>query len=111
MFEKKYLQFDSDIVNNSKLCIETLVRVGQSIGHSPSVKEYKREHIEFDKQPQTFKLNLIRAITGGDVSDPAKIDSWESQNLQITADDMDDLINDPELADYLTDEEGLIDSQ
>lgn len=111
LFEKKYLQFDSDIVNNSKLCIETLVRVGQSIGHSPSVKEYKREHIEFDKQPQTFKLNLIRAITGGDVSDPAKIDSWESQNLQITADDMDDLINDPELADYLTDEEGLIDSQ
>lgn len=69
LFEKKYLQFDSDLVENSKLCIETLVRVGQSIGHAPEAKEYKREHIDFDKQPQLFKLNLIRAITGGDISD------------------------------------------
>lgn len=99
LFEKKHLQFDSDIVENSKLCIETLVRVGQSIGHAPEAKEYKREHIDFDKQPQLFKLNLIRAITGGDISDTANVDSWESQNLRISPKDMDDWINDAELQD------------
>lgn len=99
LFEKNYLQFDSDLVENSKLCIETLVRVGQSIGHSPKAKEYTREHIDFDTQPQLFKLNLIRAITGGDISDATNVDSWESQNLRISAQDMDDLVNDAELQD------------
>lgn len=101
LFEKKRVQFDSDIVENSKLCIETLVRVGQSIGHAPETKEYKREHIDFDKQPQEFKLNLIRAITGGDLSDPTNVDSWESQKLRISDEDMDDLVKDADQDDSL----------
>lgn len=122
LFEKKVFQFDSDLVNNSLLCIETLVRVGQSIGHSPEVAEFERQHIEFSEQPKDFRLKLIRAITGGDLNDTDKIGSWESNNIKITQEDVEELIGadallDDDPADELvaeledTDEEGLIRSE
>lgn len=80
LFEKDRFHFDSDLVDNSKLCIETLIRVGQSIGHKPDVPEFKREYIDFSKQPKGFKLSLIRAITGGDLED---VDTWESKNIKL----------------------------
>lgn len=116
LFEKSKFKFDSDLVDNSKLCVETLVRVGQSIGHTPDVEEYKREHIEFSEQPKDFKLNLIRAITGGDLSNDAELDSWESKNLKISAEDA-EFVKELQEEDYdldaelgASDEEGLIES-
>lgn len=114
LFETSKFAFDSDLVDNSKLCVETLVRVGQSVGHTPDVAEYKREHIDFSKQPKDFKLNLIRAITGGDIGNAAELDSWESKNLRISSDDVefvkeDDYDVEAELAG--SDEEGLIESE
>jgi phosphatidylserine decarboxylase len=35
LFEKDRIQFDTDLVENSKTCLETLVRVGNSLGCVP----------------------------------------------------------------------------
>lgn len=92
LFEKSKFQFDSDLINNSSSCIESLVRVGQSIGHSPAVPEFKRSHIDFEAQSKEFKLNLIRVITGGDLNDTGDISNWESHNIKLTSDDIENLI-------------------
>lgn len=93
LFEKKRFTFDGDLVENSKMCVETLIRVGQSIGHSPEIDEYKRDYIDFEKQSKDFKLNLIRVLTGGDL-DTHELSNWESTNLKITEDDLNDLAQD-----------------
>ncbi|SPN99555.1 related to phosphatidylserine decarboxylase [Cephalotrichum gorgonifer] len=41
LFEEGKMKFDDDLVNNSNMALETLVRVGMSIGHSPSEPQYK----------------------------------------------------------------------
>lgn len=93
LFEKKHFKFDGDLIENSKMCVETLIRVGQSIGHSPDVDEYTRDHIDFEKQSKDFKLNLIRVLTGGDL-DTTELSNWESMNLKITQDDLNELAQD-----------------
>lgn len=35
------MRFDSDLVDNSKDALETLIQVGMSIGHSPHVQQHK----------------------------------------------------------------------
>lgn len=112
LFENSKFTFDHDLVDNSSLCVETLVRVGQSIGHSPDIEEHKRERIDFSKQPQDIKLNIIRAITGGDLKNIEELGSWESQNIKITDEDMRQLMEeDDDLEGDIgsSDEEGSLD--
>lgn len=91
LFDKSRFQFDSDLIDNSKECVETLIRVGQSIGHSPDVEQFKREHVDFSKQPKSVKLSLIRAITGGDLED---LDTWESKNIKNRHRELAELLGD-----------------
>lgn len=116
LFDKSRFQFDSDLLDNSKECVETLIRVGQSIGHGPNVEEFKREHVEFSTQPKGFKLSLIRAITGGDLED---LDTWESKNIKLRQKELSGMMDD-ELTDNESDlydelrssqDEGLFDSE
>lgn len=65
LFEQQVFRFDSDLVQNSKESIETLVRVGMSLGHSPKVQQFQRVYHDFDKQTEENKLKIIRTITGG----------------------------------------------
>lgn len=83
LFAKARFAFDSDIVDNSAACIETLVRVGQSVGHSPQIAQCLVDHIDFDRQLQDFKLNLIRVLTGGDLSTARELSNWEATKLQF----------------------------
>ncbi|CAH2353915.1 phosphatidylserine decarboxylase proenzyme 2 [[Candida] railenensis] len=87
LFQSKYFQFDSDMVDNSLGCIETLIRVGQSVGHHPDVEECSIGHIDFNKQSKDFKLNLIRVLTGGDLSNAKDLSNWEASKLEIEDDD------------------------
>ncbi|PVH18500.1 phosphatidylserine decarboxylase [Candidozyma duobushaemuli] len=96
LFENSKFTFDHDLVDNSSSCVETLVRVGQSIGHSPDIEEYKRERIDFSKQPKDIKLHIIRAITGGDLNNMEELGSWESQNIKITDEDVRQLMAEEE---------------
>lgn len=116
LFEKDLFCFDSDLIDNSKTCVETLVRVGQSIGHRPDVPQHKREHIDFSKQSKGFKLSLIRAITGGNVND---LNTWESNKIKLGHKNLkefiidDDMDNESDLYEELKDsnDEDLIDSE
>ncbi|CAI5759702.1 unnamed protein product [Candida verbasci] len=81
LIEKQYFQFDSDLINNSSQCIETLCRVGQSIGHNKKINEISRDHVDFDKLDKSKKINLIRVLTGGDINDVDKLSNWEATNL------------------------------
>ncbi|KAJ5769458.1 hypothetical protein N7520_004017 [Penicillium odoratum] len=41
LFEEGVINFDSDLVDNSKGPLETLIRVGMSVGHSPDIPQYE----------------------------------------------------------------------
>lgn len=47
LFEKGRMRFDDDLVDNSLQALETLVRVGMSIGHAPDTQppSEKKEHV------------------------------------------------------------------
>lgn len=81
LFEKKLFEFDQDLITNSKVCVETLVRVGQSVGHSPNIDEFKRDHIEFRHLSVGTKLKLIRLLTGGDLNDQSQVSNWEASQV------------------------------
>lgn len=117
LFDRTKFTFDSDLVSNSKSCIETLVRVGQSIGHSPDVNEFKRDHVEFDQLPQTTKLQLIRVLTGGDLTDKHQLSNWEANRttgLEEVDEEEDYYVSDSNIsfgADSSMEEEGSITSE
>ncbi|ODV78717.1 uncharacterized protein CANTADRAFT_91019 [Suhomyces tanzawaensis NRRL Y-17324] len=113
LVESKNFRFDSDLLNNSLTSVETLVRVGQSVGHSNDIPEVTRDKIDFDKQSNDFKVNLIRVLTGGDLSDKHELSNWESSNLKITGGDLEQIANeDEELGEFDSyDEEDEIDEE
>lgn len=82
LFEENKMEFDSDLIANSSECIETLVRVGMSVGHSPDVEEFERAKVDFEEKSDESKLKIIRTITGGDADHP-----WEYFNLNVHSDD------------------------
>lgn len=100
LFEQDKFVFDSDLTNNSNSCIETLVRVGQSIGHLPNTPEFKRTRIDFIKLSKASRKSLIRVITGGDLSDSKELKSWESENIRITPNDVNSLLEEQENDNY-----------
>lgn len=50
LFEPGMVQFDADLVENSSHAVETLVRVGMSIGHAPSVPQFVRDIEDVSKE-------------------------------------------------------------
>lgn len=116
LFEKSKFTFDSDLLNNSNSSVETLIRVGQSIGHSPDVEELPRDRVDFYKQSKDFRLRLIRNLTGGGKTTAAELAEWESKNIKVTDEDFREIVkatmnekSDEEGSDF--DEEGLISSE
>lgn len=115
LFENEKFKLDSDLINNSKTKVETLIRVGQSIGHLVEIPELERKRIDFSKQSSDFKRNLIRILTGGDIGVSSKLSDWESNNIKVNNGDLEDIISeiddeDIDEGDSDFDEEGLIDS-
>ncbi|KAJ5626202.1 Phosphatidylserine decarboxylase-related protein [Penicillium lagena] len=41
LFEEGVVNFDSDLTDNSKGALETLIRVGMSVGHSPDIPQFE----------------------------------------------------------------------
>ncbi|CCH41646.1 Phosphatidylserine decarboxylase proenzyme 2 [Wickerhamomyces ciferrii] len=82
LFTKGSMEFDSDLVGNSNDCIETLVRVGMSVGHKTDIPEFQRARVDFDEKSDEAKLKIIRTITGGDNDHP-----WELLHLNVNSDE------------------------
>ena len=87
LMERDRFQFDLDLLANSHALIETLVRVGQSVGHAPDVAEVERKRLDFFQQLANYKMKVIRTLTGGDLSLAKELKDWESFNLLIIDDD------------------------
>jgi len=67
LFEEGTMQFDDDLVDNSNTALETLIRVGMSIGHHPSQTQYTpdmRKNAEDITESDLADAN--RRIAGGD---------------------------------------------
>ncbi|KAG7767787.1 hypothetical protein KL931_003600 [Ogataea haglerorum] len=84
LFQRGRIVFDSDLVTNSENSTETLIRVGMSIGHTPEIKEFPREHTDLDKEPEETRLRIIRTLTGKPIGDSSEsLGNWEVQNLDL----------------------------
>ncbi|KAK9377279.1 phosphatidylserine decarboxylase-domain-containing protein [Lipomyces chichibuensis] len=63
-FQPGTLDFDSDLVSNSKDSLETLIRVGMSIGHTPDEDEQLQEHGKVEELSEKEKAEAARRIEG-----------------------------------------------
>lgn len=70
LFERQKLIPDSDLLANSLLRIESLVKVGMSVGHAPGVPEYSRS---YDTRHTTIK-RAKSLISGGGAYLPFALD-------------------------------------
>ncbi|GME67737.1 unnamed protein product [[Candida] boidinii] len=66
IFPDNSIKFDADIAANSRGSIETLVRVGMSIGHSPDEVDIKRVKRKFDEISKEEQRKIIRSLSGSD---------------------------------------------
>jgi len=70
LFEDHKMVFDDDLVDNSNSALETLVRAGMSIGHSPAVSQHTPDMRKDAKDvTEAEKEEAHRRIVGGDSSD------------------------------------------
>ncbi|KAL3453259.1 phosphatidylserine decarboxylase-domain-containing protein [Aspergillus insuetus] len=58
LFEEGKINFDSDLVDNSRGALETLVRVGMSVGHHPDVHQFEPD---LPKRPEDVSLEEMQA--------------------------------------------------
>ncbi|KAL4980796.1 phosphatidylserine decarboxylase-domain-containing protein [Aspergillus desertorum] len=58
LFEEGKVNFDSDLVDNSLGALETLVRVGMSVGHSPDIPQFEPD---LPKKPEDVSLEEMQA--------------------------------------------------
>ncbi|SCU97121.1 LANO_0E15214g1_1 [Lachancea nothofagi CBS 11611] len=73
--------FDTDLLQNSNERIETLVKVGMSIGHTRSVKEHKREKHVLTNKAEIDKIKRIISVSD-EAADHIGNVTWEFRNLQ-----------------------------
>lgn len=59
----KSIALDADLSKNSADGIETLVKVGMSVGHSPAVAEHKREKIKITSPAQVERIKRTISIS------------------------------------------------
>ncbi|KAL3482240.1 phosphatidylserine decarboxylase-domain-containing protein [Aspergillus californicus] len=58
LFEAGRVKFDNDLVDNSIGALETLVRVGMSVGHSPDIPQYEPD---LPKKPEDVSVEEMQA--------------------------------------------------
>ena len=63
LFEPGVIQFDDDMINNSNTALETLIRVGMSIGHSPGTEPHTPDQ-QKDNPTNAEKQEAKRRIEG-----------------------------------------------
>jgi phosphatidylserine decarboxylase len=65
LFEPGKMRFDDDLVDNSNGALETLVRVGMSVGHSPDEPQWTPDMLNKDlKFTESEKEEAMRRIQG-----------------------------------------------
>ncbi|SMN21451.1 similar to Saccharomyces cerevisiae YGR170W PSD2 Phosphatidylserine decarboxylase of the Golgi and vacuolar membranes, converts phosphatidylserine to phosphatidylethanolamine [Maudiozyma saulgeensis] len=78
---KGAIQFDSDIAKNSKEGIETLVKVGMSVGHVPGIKEHKRKAVRIVNPSQLERIKRTISVDEEHVNKYHNV-SWEFKEIE-----------------------------
>ncbi|KAF8467246.1 phosphatidylserine decarboxylase-domain-containing protein [Kalaharituber pfeilii] len=64
LFEPNKMIWDDDLLNNSKMALETLIRVGMSVGHALDTEQYIDYKDQVDHATQEQKEDAQRRIEG-----------------------------------------------
>ncbi|AMD22812.1 HHR043Cp [Eremothecium sinecaudum] len=95
VLEAKNVVMDTDLLKNSEESIETLVKVGMSIGHTPDVREYRRTKVVVNDSHEIERIK--RSITvAEDDSENMNNASWEYRTLKNLNDE------DPEIEEFFS---------
>ena len=78
---KGKIQFDSDLTKNSNEGIETLVKVGMSVGHVPEIKEHKRKPVRVVDPAQLERIKRTISVDDANVNRYHNV-SWEYKELE-----------------------------
>lgn len=77
----KSVIFDSDLLKNSLEGIETLVKVGMSIGHSPESLEYRRQRVKIKNSKQLEQIKRSITVTEENAEDIGNV-PWQYRALE-----------------------------
>ncbi|KAI1344718.1 phosphatidylserine decarboxylase-domain-containing protein [Xylariaceae sp. FL0016] len=74
LFEEGKMVYDDDLVDNSNSALETLIRAGMSVGHSPHVSQHTPDAQKDPSQiTEAEKLEAHRRIRGGGTPEDTKL--------------------------------------
>ncbi|KAJ5730522.1 uncharacterized protein N7483_005030 [Penicillium malachiteum] len=71
LFEDGVVNFDTDLVDNSKGPLETLIRVGMSVGHSPEISQHEPDMPKKAEQVTAEDVQEARRRIEGSIVQPA----------------------------------------
>lgn len=74
------IKFDSDLINNTTEEVETLVRVGMSLGHTPDVKDMKRKRHTIVDNLQLERIKRTISVTAENISRIGGV-TWQYDTL------------------------------
>ncbi|KAJ5475631.1 Phosphatidylserine decarboxylase proenzyme 3 [Penicillium diatomitis] len=71
LFEEGKINFDSDLVDNSKGALETLIRVGMSVAHAPDVPQHEPDMPKRAEDVTQDELQAAQRRIAGSLESPA----------------------------------------
>ncbi|GAT27884.1 phosphatidylserine decarboxylase Psd2 [Aspergillus luchuensis] len=77
LFEEGAVNFDSDLVDNSKGPLETLIRVGMSVGHSPGVAQYEPDMPKKTEDVSLEEMQAAKRRIEGSLAPPTDAAAFE----------------------------------
>lgn len=81
LIPSKNIQFDSDLLKNSSERIETLVRVGMSVGHTPDIKEIMRKTVKPTNPEQLESIKRTISVSDANSTSLGNV-TWQYAALQ-----------------------------
>ncbi|KAL7651980.1 phosphatidylserine decarboxylase, variant 3 [Aspergillus niger] len=77
LFEEGAVNFDSDLVDNSKGPLETLIRVGMSVGHSPGVAQFEPDMPKKSEDVSLEEMQAAKRRIEGSLAPPTDAAAFE----------------------------------
>ncbi|GKZ21709.1 hypothetical protein AbraIFM66951_002372 [Aspergillus brasiliensis] len=77
LFEEGAVNFDSDLVDNSKGPLETLIRVGMSVGHSPGVAQFEPDMPKKTEDVSLEEMQAAKRRIEGSLAPPTDAVAFE----------------------------------
>ncbi|GAQ43757.1 hypothetical protein AtubIFM61612_011223 [Aspergillus tubingensis] len=77
LFEEGAVNFDSDLVDNSRGPLETLIRVGMSVGHSPGVAQYEPDMPKKTEDVSLEEMQAAKRRIEGSLAPPTDAAAFE----------------------------------